>query len=146
VVIKYKIAGLFEPGFRFMSFLDNLESNLKNLERSNENDAAVERSRRQSERVEALAAAPHAEALKNEPFAISLLDHAVQIGFRQRTKVNMVWLGTTLRLEAKERRLELKPTRDGVVAVFFESGRETSAEPVDLKSDPEKLARRWLAA
>ena len=129
-----------------MSFLDNLESNLKNLERNDERDVAAERSRRQTQKAEALAAAPYAEALKKGPFVMGLLDHATRIGFSQRTKVNIAWIGTTLRLDAKERRLELKPTPEGVVAIFSESGDEISNSPVDLKSDPEKLALRWLAA
>jgi hypothetical protein len=60
--------------------------------------------------------------------------------------VNIAWLGTTLRLDAKERRLELKPTAQGVVAVFSESGQERHKKPVDLKSNPETLAREWLSA
>jgi hypothetical protein len=32
----------------------------------------------------------------------------------------------------------------GVVAVFSESGQETASKPVDLKSEPEALAREWL--
>jgi hypothetical protein len=127
-----------------MSFLDNLESNLKNLERSSENDVADERARRQAERAQALAIGPHAEHLKTSPFTMALLDHAARIGFSRRMKVNIVWLGTTLRLDAKERRLELKPTPDGIAAIFSEAGNEVSSEPVDLNSDPEKLASRWL--
>ena len=136
------------PGFIiFMSFLDNLESNLKNLEGNNERESsAVERSRREAERAHALSAAPYADELKKSSFTMGLLDHATRIGFTQRTKVNMAWLGTTLRLDAKERRLELKPTASGVIAVFSESGEEVSTTPVDLKSDPEALARRWLDA
>jgi hypothetical protein len=128
-----------------MSFLDNLESNLKNLERSTENDAADERARRQSERAHALAVGPYAEQLKTSPFTMALLDHAARIGFSKRTKVNIIWLGTTLRLDAKERRLELKPTPDGILAVFSEAGNEVSSQPVDLESDPEKLAGQWLS-
>jgi hypothetical protein len=130
-----------------MGFLDNLESNLKNLEGNNERESsAVERSRREAERAHALSAAPYADELKNGRFTMALLDHATRIGFSQRTKVNIAWLGTTLRLDAKERRLELKPTGNGVVAVFSESGEEVVTEPVDLTSDPEALARRWLEA
>jgi hypothetical protein len=128
-----------------MSFLDNLESNLKNLERSTENEASDERARRQSERAQALAIGPYAEELKKSPFTMALLDHATRIGFARRIKVNIAWLGATLRLDAKERRLELKPTPRGVLAVFSEAGNELSSEPVDLTSDPEKLASRWLS-
>ena len=128
-----------------MSYLDNLESTLKNLEGNNERDAVEERSRRESERAQALAAAPYADELKKSPYTMGLLEHATKIGFGQRTKVNIAWLGTTLRLDAKERRLELKPTPQGVVAVFSQSGQETATKPVDLKSDPEALAREWLS-
>jgi hypothetical protein len=128
-----------------MGFLDNLESDLKNLEKSNERESSAgERSRRERERAQAVAAGPFAEELKNSAFTMGLLDHATRIGFGQRMKVNITWLGTTLRLDARERRLELKPTPSGVVAVFSESGEELSTTPVDLKSDPEKLARYWL--
>jgi hypothetical protein len=135
------------PGLVFMSFLDNLESNLKSLEGNSERDSVLaDRRRQQSEKARALAAAPYAEELRKGEFTAELLNHATRIGFGQRTKVNMVWIGTSLRLDAKERRLELKPTAEGVVAVFSESGDEKAVEPVDLKGDPEKLAKRWLVA
>lgn len=127
-----------------MSFLDNLENSLKSLERNDERDTATERNRRESERAQALAAAPYAEELKRGAFTAALLEHATRIGFGKRMKVNIVWIGNVLRLEARERRLELRPTPDGVVAVFAKSGRETSSEPVDFASDPEQLAVRWL--
>ena len=128
-----------------MGFLDNLESDLKNLEGNNERESSAdERSRRERECAQAVSAAPYADELKKGAFTMGLLDHATRIGFSQRTKVNIAWLGTTLRLDARERRLEIKPTAAGVIAVFSESGQELSTTPVDLKSDPEKLARRWL--
>lgn len=129
-----------------MGYLDNLESTLKNLEGNKERDSAEDRSRREHERAQAIAAAPYADALKRAPFTMALLDHATRIGFSQRTKVNIAWIGTTLRLDAKERRLELKPTGQGVIAVFSRAGQELATSPVDLKSDPEKLARQWLDA
>ena len=132
------------PGLAFMSFLDNLESNLNNLERSAENDVADERARRQTERERALAVGPYAEELKKSPFTMALLNHATRIGFNQRAKVNIAWIGNTLRLEAKARRLELRPTPDGVRAVFSEDGAEVNSLPVDLTSDPESLASLWL--
>jgi hypothetical protein len=50
-----------------------------------------------------------------------------------------------LLLQARERRLELRPTPAGVVAVFFEDGEQVNSEPVDLKQDSAKaLAERWL--
>ena len=129
-----------------MSFLDNLESNLKNLERADERDTTSDRNRRQSERAQALAAAPYAEALKKGAFTAGLLEHATRIGFGKRMKVNMAWIGSVLRLDARERRLELRPTPEGVVAVFAEGGVEKASEPVDLTGDPEQLAVRWLEA
>ena len=95
-----------------MSFLDNLENNLKSLESAEQNrDEAERRGRaRENERAEALAAAPYAEELKKGPFAAELLKQAARIGFSMRTKVHIAWIGTTLRLEARDRRLELRPT------------------------------------
>src|SRR4051812_12958577 len=100
-----------------MSFLDALESNLKNLEAQDERDpvrAAENRRRREDDRTRALAVAPHAEELKNGKFTAALLDHAVRIGHSQRTKVQITWIDTALRLQAKEQRLELMPTPDGI--------------------------------
>jgi hypothetical protein len=131
-----------------MSFLDNLESSLKNLESNEERDADVQREakNRASEKAKALAAAPFADALKTGPFAHDFLMHATQIGFAQRTKVQPTWLGSTLRLQAKERRLELRPTPEGVRAHFFEDQEETGSELIDLNGSAEELAKRWLAA
>ena len=58
----------------------------------------------------------------------------------------MLWLGTTLRLEARERRLELRPTAKGIAAVYLENGQETRTEPLNLAGDPETLVRQWLSA
>ncbi len=130
-----------------MSFLDNLENNLKSLESQAEGQEAVERLRRsrERERASAQAAAPFAEQLKKGPYTEELLKQAARIGFALRTKVHVAWLGSTLRLEARERRLELRPTPSGVVAVELDQNRETRVEPVDLKGSPEELLRRWLA-
>src|SRR5437868_1441418 len=110
-----------------MSFLDNLENNLKSLENAEQSrDEAERRNRtRDVERAQALSEAPYAEALKNGPFTAGLLKQAARIGFSMRTKVHIAWLGTTLRLEARERRLELRPTASGVVAAYVEDGQET---------------------
>ncbi|MBV8819704.1 MAG: hypothetical protein JO022_15190 [Acidobacteriaceae bacterium] len=131
-----------------MSFLDSLENNLKTLE-SREDTAErdqQERRRRESERAAAQAAAPFAERLKNSPFTAELLNEAIRIGHTQRTKVHMAWLGTTLRLEAKTRRLELRPTADGVVAAFFDNDEQLRNETVDLAGDGTLLAKEWLQA
>jgi hypothetical protein len=131
-----------------MSFLDNLENNLKSLETAEQNrDEAERRERaRETERAEALAAAPYAEQLRNGPFTEELLKQATRVGFSMRTKVHIAWLGATLRLEARERRLELRPTPHGLVAAYLENGQETRVEPLDLASDPAALVRGWLAA
>jgi hypothetical protein len=131
-----------------MSFLDNLENNLKSLENAEQNrDEAERRGRsRDAERAEALAAAPYAEELKKGAFTAGLLTQAVRIGFSMRTKVHIAWLGTTLRLEARDRRLELRPTAKGVVAAYLEDGREARLEPLDLAGDPAALVRNWLSA
>jgi hypothetical protein len=127
-----------------MSFLDNIESTLKNLEGANERDPRAQKQQRTDERARAMAAAPYAEELRKGAFATDFLTHAVKIGHSSRTKINMSWVGNTLRAEARERRLELRPTADGVRAVFYEDGQETGSEIVDLKGNPEDLARRWL--
>lgn len=129
-----------------MSFLDNLESNLKNLESRDETAAQRERERRDHEASSARAAAPFAEKLRTSAFTAGLLDHATRLAFQKRTKVHIAWLGTTLRLEARNRRLELRPTPAGVLAVFIEDGSEISSKSVDLDSDPAALAREWLNA
>jgi len=130
-----------------MSFLDNLENNLKSLETAEQNrDEAGRRDRaREADRAQALAAAPYAEELKNSPFTAELLKQAARIGFSRRIKVHIAWLGTTLRLEARERRLELRPTAKGVVAAYLEDGLETRSEPLDLGSDPAQLVANWLS-
>ena len=130
-----------------MSYLDSLESNLKNLENSQERNVDLQRDvkHRESEKAKALAAAPYAEELKTGRFTQDFLAHATAIGFSQRTKVQPTWLGSTLRLQAKERRLELRPTPQGVMAFFFEEDEEKGSEMVDLKGNAEELAKRWLS-
>jgi hypothetical protein len=131
-----------------MSYLDNLESSLKNLETNQERSEDLQRDvkHRASEKARALAAAPHADALKNGTFTHEFLAHATRIGFAQRTKVQPTWLGSTLRLQAKERRLELRPTPEGVMAFYFEDNEEKGSEIVDLQGNAEEFAKRWLAA
>ncbi|HXS94429.1 MAG TPA: hypothetical protein VN736_07480 [Candidatus Limnocylindrales bacterium] len=131
-----------------MSFLDNLENNLKSLESQEEGkaDTARQRRARDNQRAEALASADYAEALKKGPFTQQLLVHATRLGHQMRTKVYCSWLGTTLRLEARGRRMELRPTAAGVVAVFLENNEEIRKDPVNLNSNPEPFLRAWLAA
>ena len=98
-----------------MSFLDNLENNLKSLESSEQGKEDAERAHRtrESERAQAQAAAPFAEQLKQSPYTAELLKQAARVGFSLRTKVHIAWLGSTLRLEARDKRLELRPTAQG---------------------------------
>jgi len=129
-----------------MSFLDNLENNLKSLESTEQGreEAGREQKARANARAEAQAAAPFADALKKGPFTAELLKQATRVGFSLRTKVHVAWLGSTLRLEARERRLELRPTAAGVIAAYIEDGRETRTAPVDLSGSAEHLVRGWL--
>jgi hypothetical protein len=129
-----------------MSFLDSLENNLKNLESADERgaDRMQNQARRASEKARALAVAPYAEQLKSAPFTMELLNQVIRVGHESRTKVYMNWLGSTLRLRARDRILELRPAPDGVFADFFEGDQKKVSEPVDLNGDPEKLARLWL--
>jgi hypothetical protein len=126
-----------------MSYLDNLENSLKALESREEKDPR-EAGRRKEEREAALAAQPHAEALKNGPFTEKLLTATRQIGHAQRTMVRFTWLDGALRLEAKEKRLDLRPTANGIEAVESEGGVETKTYAVDLTGDAEAFAREWL--
>ena len=129
-----------------MSFLDSLESNLKNLEARSESasDTARDRRRREKDRARMLAESGNAERLRASPFAGELLGHLTRMGYRTRTKVRMIWIGTTVRYEARDRRLELRPTPEGLVAVFIDSMQERQRKPLSLDSDPEELAREWL--
>lgn len=130
-----------------MSFLDNLENNLKSLESSEQGKEDAERAHRTREnaRAQAEAVAPFAEELKKSPFTAELLKQAARVGFSLRTKVHIAWLGSTLRLEARDKRLELRPTPQGIVAGYIENGQEVRTEPCDLKGNPEDLVREWLA-
>src|SRR5664279_4793706 len=139
--------GALGGNWKKMSFLDNLENNLKSLESQEDGKESAERSHRSREiqRASAQAAAPWAEELKKGAFTAELLKQAARIGFSMRTKVHVAWLGTTLRLEARDRRLELRPTAIGVVVAYLENGQETRTEPCDLNGSPELLVRNWLA-
>ena len=131
-----------------MGFLDDLENNLKNLESHEEgNQEALRLQRaRETQRADAQAAAPYAEELKKGPYTAELLRQAARIGHSLRVKIHIAWLGATLRLEARERRLELRPTPEGVLAVWIENNREARSTPVDLKGQPEEMLREWLSA
>jgi len=122
-----------------VSFLDNLEDNLKALE-SLEKGGLDSNGRREAERARAIAAAPWAERLKNAAYVRTLMRDLTRAGFARRMKVNFVWLGTTLRVEARDQRLELEPTPGGVVAVFPDR-----RVAVDLEGTPDALMQEWLA-
>jgi len=131
-----------------MSYLDNLENNLKALENQEERDPQKvrrEQERREAERSAALLRAPHAEALKNSPFTLELLTQCRAIGHQQRVLVQFTWLGETLRLDAKEKRMLLAPTSEGIAAVFSVNGDEMGRATIDPQvDDAGALARRWL--
>jgi hypothetical protein len=131
-----------------MSFLDNLENNLKALESQEEKDpdkVKREQERRDAERNAALLRAPHLEALKNSAFTSDLLTECRTIGHGQRVLVQFTWIGETLRLDAKQKRMELIPTAEGISAVCSEGGVETGRKIVDpQKEDAAGLARSWL--
>jgi hypothetical protein len=128
-----------------MSFLDNLEDNLKALENQQQKDPN-ERLKREEERARVLAASPWAAELKSSPYTQALLEHAARAGFQKRAKLYIAWLDTILRLELRTQKLELRPTPDGIVAIFFEDNTEVKSEPVDLNGNPEDLVKRWLPA
>ncbi len=132
-----------------MSFQDSLENNLKNMESREEtgsHDRTAQHRRRDSERTRAQAAAASAELLRKGPYTAELLKQVTRLSHSMRTKVHLAWLGTTLRLEARDRKLELRPTPTGVIAAFIESNVEVRTEPVDLAGNPETLVSKWLAS
>jgi hypothetical protein len=131
-----------------MSFLDNLENNLKALESQEEKDPEKvqrDRERRDAERNAALLRAPHVEALKNSAFTSDLLTQCRMIGRGQRVLVRFTWIGENLRLDANQKRMELTPLPTGIVAVLSSNGAATERIPVNPEADDaEALARRWL--
>ncbi len=127
-----------------MSFLDNLENNLKALESRDESSADGGR-RRDHDRAQAVAAAPWAERLKKEPFAQQMMQQATLAGRQRRIKVNLMWIDTTLRFEARGNRLELRPGAKGITAVFMHGAHDVRHMPVDLSTDPQPLVSNWMA-
>jgi hypothetical protein len=128
-----------------MSFLDNLENNVEATEgRAVVDSKKDEVKRREQERRQALAAAPHAERLKSGDYTEQLFTEAARAGHSVRTKVDIAWMGTTLRLQARERKLELRPTPEGVIAVFFEDSKEVRSTPVDMDKSPAPLVHELL--
>ncbi len=132
---------------RRMSFLDNLDNNLKALESREERDPAAlarEAAAREAARSLALEIAPHAEALRNGLFKDGLLAACRSIGHRRRILVRPTWVDSTLRLEAGSKKLELRPTPGGVLAVLLDGNTEHESTLIDLSSDPARLAEHWL--
>ena len=132
-----------------MSFLDNLENNLKALEGREEADPEKrqrEQELREAARDAALRAAPNVERLKTSEFTTCLLTACRTEGHRLRKLVRFTWLESTLRLETQDKRLDLEATPVGVTATFYVAGELRHTEPVDFSGDPAGLARRWLAA
>jgi hypothetical protein len=129
---------------RKVSFLDNLENNLKALESRDE--GLDDTRRREVDRGQALAIAPWAERLSREPYAQDLMRQATIAGRVRRMKVHLAWLDTKLRLEARGHRLELRPTPHGVVAVFLREAEEIRRVPLNLADSPLKLIDEWMAA
>ena len=131
-----------------MSYLDNLENNLKALESQEEKDPEKvqrERERREAERNAALLRAPFVEALKSSAFTSELLTQCRTIGHGQRVLVQFVWVGETLRLNAKNKRMDLTPSAEGIVAVLSLDGMEIDRVTVDPgKDDGGALAHRFL--
>jgi hypothetical protein len=130
-----------------VSFLDNLENSLKSLESREERGEQQSRDakHRDAERARAQASVVYADRLKKGAYTAELLKQVTRLGFATRTKVQIAWLGANLRLEARGHRLELRPTPEGVVAVFLENNAEVRTAPLDLAGNPEDLAREWLA-
>lgn len=126
-----------------MSYSDNLENTLTSLESRDERDPLINE-RRETERVGALAAAPWADRLKNSEFTRNLMDAAAVMGHKLRAKIYMAWLGSSLRFELRQRRLELRPTAEGIVAVFMEGNNEIRSREVDLDSSPDALLDEWV--
>jgi hypothetical protein len=131
-----------------MSFLDNLENNLKALESVEERDPEKvqrEKERRESDRTAALGRAPYVDALKNSKFTTDLLTECRTIGHGQRVLVKFTWIGETLRLDAQSKRMELIPTPAGIEAVISEAGAEKDRVVIDPETaDAPALARRYL--
>jgi hypothetical protein len=126
-----------------MGFLDNLETDLKNLEKQEERNPEAQK-RRNAERASVLAAAPWAEKLKKSPYTQDVLAGAARVSHQIRRRIQIAWLDTALKLELNERRLELRPTADGIVAVFLRDGKEETVAAVDLNANGSELVQDWL--
>jgi hypothetical protein len=125
-----------------VSFLDNLENNLKALESREERDperARLEREAEEARKEAARSAAPIADQLKRGPFTNDLLTVLRTLGHERKLYVRITWVDTVLRLEAEGRRVDLVPTASGVIAQD-----EGGSRPVDLNGDGTAFGRQWL--
>ncbi|MEP6962327.1 MAG: hypothetical protein ABI995_09615, partial [Acidobacteriota bacterium] len=69
------------------------------------------------------------------------------IGRGLRVLVQFTWVGENLRLDAQNKRMELIPTAEGIVAVMSVDGTETGRAAVNTEiDDAAALANRWLTA
>ena len=107
-----------------------------------------QQAQRAAERSEALRRAPFELALKESAFAGDLIAACRKLGHAKRSMVRPTWLDSMLRLEARidgvDQRLELRPTGDGVQAVFLREGEEVSSEAIDLNASAAELAARYI--
>jgi len=99
---------------------------------------------RNANKARSLAAAPWADLLKQSPWTQTLFRDVTRAGHQRRTKVGLIWIGTTLRLEARGHRLELRPGSDGITAVFVDDGVESRSVAADLDSPPSALIDLWM--
>jgi hypothetical protein len=74
------------------------------------------------------------------------MNRAAMEGHRRRAKIYMAWLGNTLRFELKDKKLELRPTPEGIEAAFIERSELTKSSQIDFEDDPGKLLTDWLSA
>ena len=126
-----------------VSFLDNLENNLKSLE-ERDSPGGDDRKKHDADRRKTAAAAPWAEQLKKSPWTQSLMQQATRAGYAMRTKVNLSWYGSTLRLQARGQWLNIEPLPDGIVAIFAKGLEVHKRIPVDLKKKPDALVAEWM--
>jgi hypothetical protein len=128
-----------------MSFLDNLENNLKALE-GREQGGTDDGKQREAVKKRSLLEKPWADRLKSDPWTANLMQRATRAGFERRTKVHLIWIGTTLRLEARGQRLELRPGAEGITAVFLRGAEQVRRVPVDMAKDSAGLIADWMSA
>jgi len=126
-----------------MSFLDNLENNLKAME-GRDQSGPEDRRQRDLDRAAAIEAAPWADKLKTGPWTQELLKQAARIGHERRTKIFTAWMSASLKMEARERKLELRPMPSGVAAIYKNPGEDERREMLDLNSSAEHFLRSWL--